>query len=192
MEIQPTEGAVMDSGDADLVIQPTEGAVLDIGDADVEIQPTEVEVSAKTYVHCNVCTYKTWIPGNLRRHMVRHSKTYLFCPKCHNKFTTEALLEVHGKERHGEVDNSSVCSKCGKVFKTASGMTRHERAVHNPDGARYRCVICNKPFYDNGSYVGHVNTHAKSNPSTIHKWPQDCQIFCGMVQDTVCHSGCCV
>ena len=38
MEIQPTEGAVMDSGDADLVIQPTEGAVLDIGDADVEIR----------------------------------------------------------------------------------------------------------------------------------------------------------
>ena len=101
MEIQPTEGAVMDSGDADLVIQPTEGTVLDIGDADGG-NPTNgsrgicqnIRPLQRVHIH------KTWIPGNLRRHMVRHSKTYFFCPKCHNKFTTEALLEVHGKVHH--------------------------------------------------------------------------------------------
>ncbi|KAK9397334.1 zinc finger protein [Crotalus adamanteus] len=54
--------------------------------------------------------------------------------------------------------SSVSCSVCGKTFKSAAGLARHQQSQHSSDRT-YTCVVCERSFPALASLLGHQRSH---------------------------------
>ncbi|XP_061913300.1 histone-lysine N-methyltransferase PRDM9-like isoform X1 [Entelurus aequoreus] len=104
------------------------------------------------------------------------------CVRCQLTFTTEAFLQRHADRFHSaEVENAEnglrasssptppppvdpdkvlSCSTCGKAFKHASYLKRHELCVH-ANKRPYCCTLCRRSFNQASGLIRHQLAHRK-------------------------------
>ena len=88
----------------------------------------------RTYKSCSVCDYKSQYPTNVRRHERTHH-------------TPDQLGGAH-----------FLCSYCGKVYRSKSGLQLHQKSVHDKK-IRFECRVCTKKFNTLRNYRGHMASH---------------------------------
>ena len=92
------------------------------------------------------------------------------CDKCDKVFKTEAVQANHIKKKHKspKIPDSTICSDCGKQFKSKYDVASHRRLVH--DDEIHICDLCSKEI------KGFVML--KIHKRRFHKELEECN-FCG-------------
>jgi len=128
---------------------------------------------------CNQCDYKTINPGDLKKHLMFHSKTKNFaCSTCEAKFTTSSDLHRHMKTH--ESLKSFICSfeSCGFSTLRREHLVNHE-STHTSIESRLRhpCNECNKCYSSQSVLNRHKKTCNKPKVKPASK-PEitECQV----------------
>ena len=115
-------------------------------------------------IECNICGYKAYSFGGLKRHKV-HKHGYVYNWKCTHlncglKFESKKLLLEHKEESHSTESSGNEytskqspqsaknqCPICGKRHRNPCELSYHMR---RHSGERpFTCTLCNKAFYQN-------------------------------------------
>jgi len=106
---------------------------------------------------CDVCSYTTNRPSDLRRHQAsKHSgKRPYRCQQCDRAFAVLSTLQRHAITHQTELPYK--CDICGKQCAQKSNLTRHLR-LHTGETI-VRCDICDVEFNDRTRYNEHMRVH---------------------------------
>ncbi|XP_072844326.2 uncharacterized protein LOC110091639 [Pogona vitticeps] len=119
--------------------------------------------------------------ASLRRHKRMHSgEKYYRCVDCGESFLWDSTLYTHRKRFHqGEKTNPLLqqipkvkeetysCSKCGKKFKRASILRRHQ--CTHAQSKPYKCADCGRQFLHQSSFERHGMSHQRKIPESLLK-----------------------
>lgn len=78
------------------------------------------------------------------------------CTECQRCFKNNKLLNLHHVSVHSITPNSFKCCKCGRIFKKAASLKRHE-LVHS-NLRNFSCSECETYFKHKSSYMKHKAT----------------------------------
>ena len=73
-----------------------------------------------------------------------------------NPISVTAVEESYHEIRD---DKSYLCSVCGKILHSFSGLRRHN--MNHQDKKKWECQICHKTFVEKYHFTGHVSAHHK-------------------------------
>lgn len=111
---------------------------------------------------CQYCYKRFSNPEHLKRHQFIHTETVSYsvkykvlkCSHCLKSFKDKEELKGHDcvpiAQRTSH--NRHPCRKCNKVFKHSSGLSNHNRVVHQMKPVKVLCSVC-------GSYVSNIYNH---------------------------------
>ncbi|XP_065213305.1 zinc finger protein 84-like [Planococcus citri] len=137
--------------------------------SDVRTHMKRVHADPKTMVQlrCSHCEYVTPYYSRLKKHMLRHSNTYLhYCEECGKGFNHSLDLQTHINNHKGVKPYQ--CEICGKNFNRESYMKRHRESVHVQPFS-YECAYCQKRF----SFKYSLKSHIKVHQGIITQYPCD-------------------
>lgn len=86
------------------------------------------------------------------------------CSSCSKTFSSTALLNIHTKAYHDEV-NPYECEICHMHFKHPSALLRHRKRFHDPRSS-FPCEMCPKKFSKLEMLERHMKTHP-NRPMTL-------------------------
>ena len=66
---------------------------------------------------------------------------------------------------HIIIDGGHVCTRCGKIYGSESGLREHTRREHEERGLRYHCNVCEKQFMSRANWRSHERNHLKVDMS---------------------------
>ncbi|XXG85737.1 hypothetical protein AAC387_Pa11g0765 [Persea americana] len=103
---------------------------------------------------------------HLTRHLLRHQGKLFICPteNCNRKFAFQGNMKRHVKEFHDEdshdtdVQKQHICQECGKKFKFASKLRKHEDSHVKLDSVEAICCEpgCMKVFSNTECLKDHL------------------------------------
>eukprot|EP00088_Acartia_fossae_P005328 TRINITY_DN12344_c0_g1_i12.p1 TRINITY_DN12344_c0_g1~~TRINITY_DN12344_c0_g1_i12.p1 ORF type:complete len:586 (-),score=125.28 TRINITY_DN12344_c0_g1_i12:252-2009(-) len=121
---------------------------------------------------CDVCGLAFKQRNALKRHMMRHEKTYT-CKTCGEQCKGKEAYKAHRAEMHsyaakkleaaaqnlaGGEKISANCETCGKSFSSKSGLYLHQ--MRHEGKTPFTCDKCGKSFVASSLLKAHMETHA--------------------------------
>ena len=107
---------------------------------------------------CNICGKRLKRQNNLNRHLRLHSGTKNYgCGVCDATYCTASALRNHKLNRHMEVEETALCTFCGKGFTNKAKRELHI-TLHTGE-KRYKCPQCKKRFRSRSAYQNHMRYH---------------------------------
>ena len=127
--------------------------------------------------YCNICEKGFTGKFNYEQHiMTNHGESADIhkCDQCNNTFSSRTNLKRHIATKHSSTTPEEyVCTICGKIFKRADNLIKHERINHqlvrnetilpgiNDEEKYFNCDICTKRFNQKCTLRRHIeSTHA--------------------------------
>ena len=74
-------------------------------------------------------------------------------------YISETAVDESLHEMPGTLDKSYMCSVCGQILISFSGLRRHN--MNHQDKKKWECQICHKTFVEKDHFTGHVSVHHK-------------------------------
>ncbi|XP_045768578.1 zinc finger protein 62-like [Maniola jurtina] len=103
---------------------------------------------------CDLCDATFKLNNHLRLHkQAKHNPDRVYCPRCHNVFASQALLDKH-QCKYGDM----ICPECGKICPSRGQLTRHLR-THDMN-RWYECTLCPARFRGHGALSVHRDKHS--------------------------------
>lgn len=101
---------------------------------------------------CDICGKGYTDRGQLRKHVTSNhvpidERPMVQCQQCNQSFTSRYLLNKHVRYDHEGISDESVCTQCGKTFKTGERLKIHIRVIHR-NHRPAKCNYCGKGFKD--------------------------------------------
>lgn len=114
----------------------------------------------REFFNCNECHKPFHSENWLKRHMrIHEQKGPYACSLCSRTFVSEKGRRQHIKNGHNvDLERPSIpCPTCGKIFKTATELRRHERTHSNEHG--YKCNVCHLVYRRERMLKTHMRSH---------------------------------
>lgn len=107
---------------------------------------------------CTMCSHSAKCAYDLRRHIETHSieNRSFECPVCHRKLLPRYAndhMKSHDSTRNFE------CKECGKQFKRAMALKRHQNTHQTDRGPTFKCDVCPKFFVRMDGLLRHRRRH---------------------------------
>ena len=121
-------------------------------------------------VICDFCGNTFRCVGTLRIHCEKEHNTTSEaqaeypCPECDQTFGTKNKIIHHIKMMHLKL--TFACEKCGKPFDGKLGLMQHMMKVHDKEGKRVQCDVCQMWISDKACLKDHARTHTGEKPYT--------------------------
>uniref|UniRef100_A0AAV2LND6 C2H2-type domain-containing protein n=1 Tax=Knipowitschia caucasica TaxID=637954 RepID=A0AAV2LND6_KNICA len=107
---------------------------------------------------CKYCGRVFLKPSHLIRHERVHTGEKPFqCQECGKSFHLSYLLKSHQNSHSGE--RPYVCEVCGKGFSSAQTRSSHKKYVHAKPEERSVCTICGKVYRSDSGLRTHMLRH---------------------------------
>lgn len=132
--------------------------------------------------HCEHCPRKFSTKSYLKQHQLNHIsdaekerlKAENTCPDCGYGFLSRAKMLHHIRFQHA-MAYSTVCSACGKTFKSKYNFFIHYQNTHGDGVGRPQCSICGMILADDSSLRRHMrNRHNNTGDYTCSVCSKKC------------------
>lgn len=121
---------------------------------------------------CDLCDFTCSMKFQIKLHIEsNHSpKDTYKCDKCNYECNREYYMKKHMKDKHdaskkSNNEESLICFKCGKVFKSASSLKSHIR-IHDLElSGDLICKVCNAQYpSEHALYIHTLKIHTDQEP----------------------------
>ena len=128
------------------------------------------------YITCEECDYSVKTIKQFKEHIeLNHlvskrffhcfddtlDKTVLKCDQCQDTYNTKKELARHVLKVHYQKTYN--CDTCVKEFTREDNLTRHRKAVHDPESKKICCPDCGKNFSRQDEFIRHKSVHEASS-----------------------------
>ncbi|XP_057700390.1 zinc finger protein 420-like [Corythoichthys intestinalis] len=114
------------------------------------------------YFTCAECKADFALAEDLKKHLKRHAKENSgTCLRCNQNFPSQEELKAHMAAHN----ITYLCSVCGKKFKLASALKKHEEKHKDQ---QYYCAMCCKHFRSHLEYKRHKAVHDRRENKCPH------------------------
>ena len=83
-------------------------------------------------------------------------------------YISETAVDESLHEMPDTLDKSYMCSVCGQILISFSGLRRHN--MNHQDKKKWECEICQKTVVEKAHYTGHVSAQHKIRQFVCKKW----------------------
>ncbi|XP_077575733.1 uncharacterized protein LOC144198544 isoform X1 [Stigmatopora nigra] len=114
------------------------------------------------YFTCAECKTDFALAEDLKKHLKKHAKENRgTCSRCNQHFPSQEELKAHMAAH----SITYLCSVCGKKFKMANALKKHEEKHKDQ---QYYCVTCCKHFRNHLQYKRHKEVHDRRESKCPH------------------------
>ena len=105
--------------------------------------------------NCEKCSKVFTDRRKFEIHTIRHELKFK-CKYCSEILPSKFKLKIHFNKHHRRIEDSLICTICGKILKTTGGMKQHMKTFHEKN-KKYeeKCRFCELMFDTYNKRVGH-------------------------------------